>query len=170
MQKYLPYIIAGIVVVLAIILLVIVLGGTKRKTKKQTTKQEQPPLKNDEPVPQSKAKKQTTKTNQTKSTQAKNKAESKKTTASKQKGETQDENNQEEKVIKKYIIKYNKEEKVWVVKKTNAKKASKKFKTKTDAYLYAERLSSAREMPLTVMKKDGKFQKAENVKKSVKKK
>ena len=67
------------------------------------------------------------------------------------------------------MITYDKEDKLWVVKKTNAKKASKKFKTKSEAYVYAERLSEARDMALTVKKKDGKFQKAENAKKSVKK-
>ena len=75
---------------------------------------------------------------------------------------------EEEKVrAQKYMITYDKEEKLWVVKKTNAKKASKKFKTKADAYEYAERLATERDMALTVKKKDGKFQKAENAKKSV---
>ena len=50
---------------------------------------------------------------------------------------------------------------------TSAKKASKKFKTKAEAYEYADRLASERDMALTVKKKDGKFQKAENAKKSV---
>ena len=69
----------------------------------------------------------------------------------------------------KYMITFDKEDKMWVVKKTNAKKASKKFKTKAEAYTYAERLANDRDMALTVKKKDGKFQKAENAKKSVKK-
>lgn len=67
----------------------------------------------------------------------------------------------------KYMITFDKEQKLWVVRKTNAKKASKKFKTKAEAYTYAERLANDRDMALTVKKKDGKFQKAENAKKSV---
>ena len=68
------------------------------------------------------------------------------------------------------MITFDKEEKLWVVRKTNAKKASKKFKTKTDAVEYAARLSEERGMSLTVKKKDGKFQKTANAIKEVNKK
>ena len=68
----------------------------------------------------------------------------------------------------KYMITFDKEQKLWVVKKTGAKKASKKFKTKPEAVKYADRLSSDQGLSLTVKKKDGKFQKSATVKKIAK--
>ena len=76
----------------------------------------------------------------------------------------EEQQNQNEKPkIEKYMITYNKEEKLWVVKKTGAKRASKKFKTKAEAVVYAQRISEEKGMALTVKKKDGKFQKASNI-------
>ena len=66
----------------------------------------------------------------------------------------------------KYMVTYDKESKLWVVKKTGAQRASKKFETKAQAFKFAERISGEKGMSLTVKKKNGQFQKAANAKKS----
>ena len=64
------------------------------------------------------------------------------------------------------MVIYDKENKVWIVKKTGAQRASKKFATKAQAYKFAERISGEKGMSLTVKKKNGQFQKAANAKKA----
>lgn len=59
----------------------------------------------------------------------------------------------------KYIISYDKNARLWVVKKTGSSRASKRFVTKAEALEYAEALSQKQNLNLTVKKKDGKFQK-----------
>ena len=58
-----------------------------------------------------------------------------------------------------YGLTYDKENRQWVVKKTGATRASKRFLTKAEALEYAEKLSEANGANLRVHKKDGKFQK-----------
>lgn len=172
--------IAVAVLIVVFIALIVVLAkgkGTTEKNKqsKITEKANLPAEQKQQPNLQTnEAEEQTTKKT-SKSTQPKQKKQTAQKETSnepvKQKEEAASEPQPEteEKVkAQKYMITYDKEEKLWVVKKTNAKKASKKFKTKAEAYLYAERLSEERGMALTVKKKDGKFQKAANAKKSVK--
>ena len=65
------------------------------------------------------------------------------------------------------MITFDKEQKLWIVKKTGGQRASKKFKTKAEAMEFASRLSEERGMSLTVKKKDGKFQKTANAQKEV---
>ena len=57
------------------------------------------------------------------------------------------------------MLTYDKENKEWVVKKTGGQRASKRFSTKKEALVYAEKLSQNQDLNLTVKKKDGKFQK-----------
>ena len=84
--------------------------------------------------------------------------------------ETSDDSESSETVEKakaqKYMVIYDKESKLWVVKKTGAQRASKKFQTKAQAFKFAERISGEKGMSLTVKKKNGQFQKAANAKKS----
>lgn len=59
----------------------------------------------------------------------------------------------------KYMVVYDKENKNWIIKKTGAKKASKRCKTKKEALEIAERLADNQDLNLSIKKKDGKFQK-----------
>ena len=72
---------------------------------------------------------------------------------------------QKKEQTQKYMVTYDKEGKVWVVKKTGATRASKKCKTKKEALEIAEKLANNQDLKLSVKKKDGKFQKLENAKK-----
>ena len=58
-----------------------------------------------------------------------------------------------------YRVVYDKEEKVWKLRKDGAKRVIKSFATKAEALEYAKDLSERNDMGLTVHKKDGKFQK-----------
>ena len=58
-----------------------------------------------------------------------------------------------------YRVVYDKEAKIWRLKKDGAKRVIKNFDTKAEALEYAKRISEKNEMGLTVHKKDGKFQK-----------
>lgn len=69
----------------------------------------------------------------------------------------------------KYMVTYDKERKDWVIKKTGGARASKRCKTKKEAMEIVERLAENQELNVSVKKKDGKFQKAENAKKYMKK-
>lgn len=61
-----------------------------------------------------------------------------------------------------YFVTYDKDNKDWVVRKTDSERASKRCKTKAEALEVATRLSENQELSLTVKKKDGKFQKKDN--------
>lgn len=92
------------------------------------------------------------------------KAKEEKVTATKE-NKKADEKAKEEKVEEKmerkqkYMVIYDKENKDWVVKKTDSSRASKRCKTKAEALEVATRLSESQDLSLTVKKKDGKFQK-----------
>ena len=58
-----------------------------------------------------------------------------------------------------YRVVYDKEEKIWKLRKDGAKRVIKSFATKAEALEYAKDLSERNDMGLTVHKKDGKFQK-----------
>lgn len=58
-----------------------------------------------------------------------------------------------------YGVTYDKTNKEWVVKKTGASRASKRFSTKAEALEYAEKISENNNANLRVHKKNGKFQK-----------
>lgn len=67
--------------------------------------------------------------------------------------------------LQKYMVTYDKEQKVWVVKKTGAKRASKLCKTKKEAMEVVTKLADSQDLNISVKKKDGKFQKRENTSK-----
>ena len=58
-----------------------------------------------------------------------------------------------------YRLVYDKENKEWVIKKENAKRAIRRVKTKEEALKIAKRLSENQDANLVVHKKNGKFQK-----------
>ena len=70
----------------------------------------------------------------------------------------------------KYSVTYDKDKKDWVVKKAGSERATKRCKTKKEAMETIEKLSSHNQINLSVKKKDGKFQKLDNAKKSTSKK
>ena len=71
------------------------------------------------------------------------------------------EDNQTDKKERKqrYMVVYDKENKDWVVRKTDSERASKRCKTKAEALEVVTRLSENQELSVSVKKKDGKFQK-----------
>ena len=58
-----------------------------------------------------------------------------------------------------YMISYDKENKEWIVKKTEGERASKRCKTKAEALEVAKKLSESQDLKMSVKKKNGKFQK-----------
>ncbi len=70
----------------------------------------------------------------------------------------------------KYSVSYDKDKKDWVVKKAGSERATKRCKTKKEAMETIEKLSAHNEINISVKKKDGKFQKLDNAKKSTAKK
>lgn len=72
-----------------------------------------------------------------------------------------------EKATKKpiYRVMYEKENRVWLIKKDGAKRTIASFATKEEALERVRDLSSTNDMNFIVHKKDGKFQKKTNIKK-----
>lgn len=72
-----------------------------------------------------------------------------------------------EKATKKpiYRVMYDKENRVWLIKKDGAKRTIASFATKEEALERVRDLSSTNDMNFIVHKKDGKFQKKTNIKK-----
>ncbi len=64
---------------------------------------------------------------------------------------------------KQYRISYDKEQRMWLIKKDGAKRVIRKTATKTEAVEIAKRMCNNQDLNLVVHKKDGKFQKKKNV-------
>jgi len=59
----------------------------------------------------------------------------------------------------KYTVKFDKEKKDWVILKSGSERAIRRCKTKEEALKTAKIFSEHGDVPLTVHKKNGKFQK-----------
>ena len=59
----------------------------------------------------------------------------------------------------KYTVKFDKEKKDWVILKSGSERAIRRCKTKDEAMKTAKTLSDNADIPLTVHKKNGQFQK-----------
>ena len=59
----------------------------------------------------------------------------------------------------KYTVKFDKEKNDWVILKSGSERAIRRCKTKEEALKVAKTLSENSDVPLTVHKKNGKFQK-----------
>ena len=59
----------------------------------------------------------------------------------------------------KYTVKFDKEKNDWVILKSGSERAIRRCKTKEEALKTAKTLSENSDVPLTVHKKNGKFQK-----------
>lgn len=83
-----------------------------------------------------------------------------KTTTEKPKTEKKSVNKEEKKVGKKpiYRVLYDKENRVWTIKKDGAKRVISSFVTKEEALNRVKELSMSNDMNFIVHKKDGKFQ------------
>jgi len=75
-------------------------------------------------------------------------------------------NNDKKKRNVKYMVTYDKNQRDWVVKKTGSGRASKRCATKKEALEVVEKLSQKQDLKVSVQKKNGKFQKKSNIKKS----
>lgn len=138
------------------------------QTTESETKEEPKKDNNDELKSEKESKKTTKKTKSQSEQQPKEKLEEN------QKEENKEEP-KEEKISKtstkaKYSVSYDKDKKDWVVKKAGSERATKRCKTKKEAMETIEKLSSHNEINISVKKKDGKFQKLDNAKKSTAKK
>jgi len=56
-----------------------------------------------------------------------------------------------------YTVTFNKDEKKWQIKKTDAARVIANFDTKDEALKRVKQLSKNQDIPVTVKKKDGKF-------------
>lgn len=79
--------------------------------------------------------------------------------------ETEQVSDEEKAKLQKYMVTYDKEQDVWVIKKTGAKRASKLCKTKKEAMEVVKKLADNQDLNISVKKKDGKFQKRGNASK-----
>ena len=171
-KDYLPWIIVlGIVIVLCVIGLIVIIASNKKDNKKandfdveikDSSKPNEPgeakapaeEVKEDEAPKEKKTTKAVKETKTTKKTSKKSAPEK----APKAQEEAED-LAEIKTANQKYMVVYDKENKNWIIKKTGAKKASKRCKTKKEALEIAERLADNQDLNLSIKKKDGKFQK-----------
>ncbi|MBO7527100.1 MAG: DUF2188 domain-containing protein [Clostridia bacterium] len=186
-SNFLPWIIGfGVVIVACVILLIIIVKSDKHEKNSQeevvantpdnlkkaqkTENVKKDVNRQEKPAPQKVEKQASTKAEEP----APKKAEKPKATKSAPKTTAKKESNKAEAKVKqeepkdtaeakqasqKYMVVYDKENKDWVVKKTGAKKASKRCNTKKEALEVAEKLADNQDLNLSIKKKDGKFQK-----------
>ncbi len=76
---------------------------------------------------------------------------------------SQEEKTKEATRPKQYRISYDREQKMWLIKKDGAKRVIRKTKTKSEAVEIAKTMCNNQDLNLVVQKKDGKFQKKKNV-------
>lgn len=77
--------------------------------------------------------------------------------------ETEEVKKEESNRPKKYRISYDREQKMWLIKKDGAKRVIRKTGTKVEALEIAKRMCNNQDLNLVVHKKDGKFQKKKNL-------
>lgn len=92
------------------------------------------------------------------------KKETKKSQLSKEKAQKSQEKPQESAKKSLYRVMYDKEDKLWKIKKDGAKRIIDSKKTKEEALKRVQELSNSQEANFVVYKKDGKFQKKANLK------
>ena len=92
------------------------------------------------------------------------KKETKKSQLSKEKAQKNQEKPQESAKKSLYRVMYDKEDKLWKIKKDGAKRIIDSKKTKEEALKRVQELSNSQEANFVVYKKDGKFQKKANLK------
>ncbi len=142
--------------------------GKKKKEKKVEEKEE-----TKQKVNAKEEKSKTSQTNNVEKKQTKEEKTEKKqekpvetTTSSKNEkpneADTQTENSKQKKTV--YRVLFDKEDKLWKIKKDGAKRVIDSKKTKEEALARVQELSKSQDTKFVVYKKDGKFQKKANLK------